>query len=85
MPTLLGESESRAPRTSERGTKHTRIIVSHYGGPDELRVVEEERPEPKNGEVRVRVQAAGVSLPDVMMVTGKIVLECRGPGPERKA
>src|SRR5262245_15195201 len=50
--------------------RHTRIIVRHYGGPDELRVVEEECPEPKAGEVRVRVLAAGVSLPDVMMREG---------------
>jgi NADPH:quinone reductase-like Zn-dependent oxidoreductase len=50
--------------------KHTRIVVSHYGGPDELGVVEEECPEPKAGEVRVRVLAAGVSLPDVMMREG---------------
>jgi NADPH:quinone reductase len=50
--------------------KHTRIIVSHYGGPEELRAVEEECPEPKKGEVRVRVLAAGVALPDVMMREG---------------
>jgi len=39
--------------------KNTRIIVSHYGGPDALRVVEEECPEPKVGEVRVRMLATG--------------------------
>src|SRR5262245_11372070 len=50
--------------------KHTRIVVSHYGGPEELRGVDEERPEPKRGEVRVKVLAAGVSLPDVMMREG---------------
>jgi NADPH:quinone reductase len=50
--------------------RHTRIIVTHYGGPDELRVVEEECPEPKAGEVRVRVLAAGVALPDVLMREG---------------
>jgi NADPH2:quinone reductase len=50
--------------------KHTRIIVTHYGGPDALQVLQEECPEPKGGEVRVRVQAAGVSLPDVMMREG---------------
>ncbi len=50
--------------------KHTRIIVTHYGGPDALQVVEELCPEPKNGEVRVRVLAAGVSLPDLMMREG---------------
>jgi NADPH2:quinone reductase len=50
--------------------RHTRIIVTHYGGPDALRVVEEERPEPKDGEVRVRVLAAGVSLPDILAREG---------------
>jgi NADPH2:quinone reductase len=50
--------------------RYTRIIVTHYGGPEELRVVEEECPEPKHGEVRVRVLAAGVSLPDLMMREG---------------
>jgi NADPH2:quinone reductase len=50
--------------------KHRRIIVTHYGGPDALRVVEEERPEPKAGEARVRVLAAGVSLPDIMAREG---------------
>jgi NADPH2:quinone reductase len=50
--------------------KHTRIIVTHYGGPDALRVVEEERPEPKAGEVRVRMLATGVALPDVMAREG---------------
>jgi len=49
---------------------HTRIVIDHYGGPDALRVVEEELPEPKHGEVRVRVLAAGVSLADVMMREG---------------
>jgi len=50
--------------------RHTRIVVTHYGGPEELQVVEEECPEPRHGEVRVRVLAAGVSLPDVMMREG---------------
>lgn len=50
--------------------KHTRIIVTHYGGPDALQVVEEECPEPKDGEVRVRVLAAGVSLPDLLAREG---------------
>lgn len=50
--------------------KHTRIIVTHYGGPDALQVLQEERPEPKRGEVRVKVLAAGVSLPDLMMREG---------------
>ena len=50
--------------------RHKRIIVTHYGGPDALQVLEEERPEPQRGEVRVRVLAAGVALPDVMAREG---------------
>ncbi len=50
--------------------KNGRIIVTHYGGPDTLQFVEEECPEPNAGEVRVRVLAAGVSLPDVMAREG---------------
>jgi len=50
--------------------RHTRILVTRYGGPEVLRVVEEERPEPKRGEVRVRVLAAGVSMPDIMAREG---------------
>ena len=50
--------------------KYTRIAVTHYGGPDALEVRQEERPEPKAGEVLVRVLAAGVSLPDIMMREG---------------
>ena len=50
--------------------KNTRILIRRYGGPDALELVEEESPEPKRGEVRVRVLAAGVSLPDVLMREG---------------
>jgi NADPH2:quinone reductase len=50
--------------------RHTRIVVSHYGGPENLQVIEEECPEPAPDEVRVRVLAAGVALPDVMAREG---------------
>jgi NADPH2:quinone reductase len=50
--------------------RHRRVIVTHYGGPDALRVIEEECPEPNYGDVRVRVLAAGVSLPDIMAREG---------------
>ncbi|HEY7542951.1 MAG TPA: medium chain dehydrogenase/reductase family protein [Methylomirabilota bacterium] len=50
--------------------RQTRIVVTHYGGPEELLVVDEECPEPKHGQVRVRVLAAGVSSPDIMMREG---------------
>ncbi|MEP9323888.1 medium chain dehydrogenase/reductase family protein [Paraburkholderia phymatum] len=44
--------------------------MTRYGGPDALAVIEEECPEPKDGEVRVKVLTAGVSLPDLMMREG---------------
>ncbi len=50
--------------------RNTRIIVTHYGGPEALQVIEEECPEPTPGEVRVKVLAAGVSLPDIMAREG---------------
>ena len=50
--------------------KHTRIIVTRYGGPDVLQVIEEECPQPHPGEIRVKVLAAGVSLPDVLAREG---------------
>jgi NADPH:quinone reductase-like Zn-dependent oxidoreductase len=62
-------NESTAPLRST-SVRNRRVIVTRYGGPDALRVMEEECPEPKSGEVRVRVLAAGVSLPDVMMREG---------------
>ena len=50
--------------------RYTRIVVVRYGGPDALQIMEDECPEPKPGEVRVRVLAAGVALPDVMAREG---------------
>jgi NADPH:quinone reductase len=50
--------------------KNTRIVVTRYGGPDTLQLIEEDCPEPQEGQVRVKVQAAGVSLPDIMMREG---------------
>lgn len=50
--------------------RNRRIVVSHYGGPDELRLIEEDCPEPGEDEVRVKVLASGVSLPDVLMREG---------------
>jgi NADPH2:quinone reductase len=68
---MLDERPARRCWQERKGSvRHTRILVTHYGGPDALRVVEEEGPERKGGEGRVRVLAAGVSLPDVMMREG---------------
>ena len=47
-----------------------RVVVDHYGGPEVLKLVEEEDPRPGPGEVRVRVLAAGVSYTDAMLRAG---------------
>ena len=47
-----------------------RVVVDHYGGPEVLRVVEDDDPRPGPGEVRVRVLAAGVSYTDAMLRAG---------------
>jgi NADPH2:quinone reductase len=47
-----------------------RVVVTHYGGPEVITVIEEDTPTPKPGEVRVKVLAAGVSLPDVLAREG---------------
>ena len=47
-----------------------RVIVDRFGGPEVLRVVEDDVPQPAPGEVRVRVLAAGVSLTDAQLRAG---------------
>lgn len=50
--------------------RHTRVVVTRYGGPEVITTIEEDIPTPKAGEVRVKVLAAGVSLPDVLAREG---------------
>jgi NADPH:quinone reductase-like Zn-dependent oxidoreductase len=45
---------------------YRRIVVTRHGGPEVLQPLEEALPEPGAGEVRVRVQAAGISGYDLM-------------------
>jgi putative PIG3 family NAD(P)H quinone oxidoreductase len=47
------------------------IEIAEPGGPDVLRLVERPTPEPRAGEVLVKVAAAGVNRPDVMQRQGK--------------
>jgi NADPH2:quinone reductase len=47
-----------------------RVVVDHFGGPEVLRVVEDDVPQPGPGEVRVRVLAAGVSFTDSQLRAG---------------
>src|SRR5262249_23559703 len=70
-PDVTGTLQAIAERDGRAGPmRQTRIVVTHYGGPAEIRGGGGPRSEPKRGEVRVRVLAAGVSLPDVMMREG---------------
>jgi NADPH:quinone reductase len=47
-----------------------RVVVDHFGGPEVLRVVDEDDPRPGPGEVHVRVLAAGVSFTDALIRAG---------------
>ena len=46
--------------------KNHRVVVTRHGGPDVLQMVAEDLPEPRSGEVRVKVLAAGISAYDLM-------------------
>src|SRR5438067_11484677 len=50
-----------------------RVIVDHYGGPEVVKVVEDDVPKPGQGEVRVRVLAAGVSFTDSQLRAGTYI------------
>ncbi len=49
---------------------NTRVIVSRYGGPEVLDVIEEPLRTPEPGEIRVKVESAGVALADIMRREG---------------
>lgn len=50
--------------------KYQKVSIAKHGGPEVLRVVEDEVPEPSHGQVRVRVCAAGVSFADLLLREG---------------
>ena len=50
-----------------------RVLVDHYGGPEVIKVVEGDFPRPAQGEVRVRVLAAGVSFTDSQLRAGTYI------------
>ncbi len=47
------------------------IVIDHPGGPEVLQLRDQPQPRPAAGQVLVRVQAAGVNRPDVLMRQGK--------------
>lgn len=50
--------------------KNIKVVVSRPGGPEVLQVVSEELPEPRAGEYRIKILAAGVSYADLLMREG---------------
>jgi len=56
------------PKGARRAMK--RVVVERYGGPEVLKVVDEDDPRPATGEVLVRVLAAGVSFSDALLRAG---------------
>ena len=51
---------------------YKKMVISEFGGPEVLRLVrEEELPEPKTGEVRIKVLKTGANFTDVMIRKGK--------------
>lgn len=51
------------------------IQCQQWGGPEKLRLVEVPTPEPKAGEVRLRVMAAGVNFPDALIIQKKYQMQ----------
>jgi NADPH2:quinone reductase len=50
--------------------RYKRVVVGQYIGPEVITTMEEDIPTPRVGEVRVKVLAAGVGLPDVLAREG---------------
>jgi len=49
---------------------NTKFVFERFGGPDVLKVVEAEIPQPAAGEARIKILTAGVSLADVQVLKG---------------
>jgi len=50
--------------------KNVRVIITAKGGPEVLKLIEEELPEPGPGQVRLKVLVTGVAFADVLMRYG---------------
>jgi NADPH:quinone reductase-like Zn-dependent oxidoreductase len=57
--------------SSARGPTMKAIVVHQFGGPDVLKYEDAPRPQPKQGEILVRVVAAGVNPVDTYVTAGK--------------
>jgi len=61
--------------------KTRRVVITGFGSPDVLALIEEEMPEPLVGQVRVKILAAGVAYADIGMRLGTYPSQRTGPPP----
>ena len=66
----VSANEQKITVSASEQSRMKRVVVDHYGGPDVLRVVDDDVPRPGPGDVRVRVLAAGVSYTDALLRAG---------------
>ncbi|MEJ3746047.1 medium chain dehydrogenase/reductase family protein [Actinomycetes bacterium KLBMP 9797] len=59
--------------------KTTQVVMPRVGTPEMLEVRQHELPEPGPGEVRIRVEAAGVAFAEVQMVRGRYYAQPKFP------
>ena len=50
--------------------RNARVIISAYGGPEVLKLIDDDLPEPSAGQVRLKLLATGVAFADVLMRYG---------------
>ncbi|MBV8588920.1 MAG: NADPH:quinone oxidoreductase family protein [Acetobacteraceae bacterium] len=55
------------------------VLCEEWAGPERLRVVTRDLPDPGPGEVKVRVRAAGVNFPDVLIIQKKYQFQTELP------
>jgi NADPH:quinone reductase-like Zn-dependent oxidoreductase len=67
----MGSASRKTIQIKESAMKYKKVIVSKRGGPEVLQVVEEDLRDPAAGEVRVKILATPVCLPDVQARYGQ--------------
>ena len=63
-------SRHHGPRDNGTQMKNRRVVITRRGGPEVLKLVEDDLPDPKPGEVQVKILATGVSFADLLMRHG---------------
>ena len=51
------------------------VVCKQWGGPETLVIEDIALPEPSAGEVKIRVRAAGVNFPDVLIIQKKYQIQ----------